>query len=86
MTLLIFILIFLYFLIVLLTIRKILLYTGFNKSQKKINILMTIILPVIWSLIIFVMTGSDASIVELKNMRDNDKKDLHSNESHNIYG
>jgi hypothetical protein len=66
----------LYAIIVLLTIKRILKIKTFSKRQKTLNIIMTILLPMIWIPLIYTLIKPEPTIFELKEMRDWDKKDL----------
>jgi hypothetical protein len=66
-----------YLIAVLITIKRIIRNKTFSKTQLTIICIMTVILPIIWIPLISVMSKQDPSIIEMKEMRDFDKKDLH---------
>jgi hypothetical protein len=65
-----------YAIMVWVTIKRIMNIKLFSKRQKILNMIMTILFPMIWIPLIFTLIKPDPSIFELKEMRDWDKKDL----------
>jgi len=59
------------------SIKRIRRMSSLSREQKRLNILMVIIIPVIWIPLIFALSKPEPTIFDLKEMRDFDKRDLH---------